>query len=74
MVEKRHRCQSAAGFTAQAVRRVLEGGRKLAEVAAELGVSTGQLSTWRIEHLAAGSAEALAARKAETVRLRRKVR
>ena len=46
-------------------------------MAAELGVSTGQLSTWRTEQLAAGSAEALAARKAEeaeTVRLKREVR
>jgi transposase len=34
----------------------------------------GQLSAWRTEHLAAGSAEALAARKAEeaeTLRLKR---
>jgi transposase len=34
-------------------------------VATELGLSTGQLSSWRTEHLAAGSAEALAQRKAE---------
>ena len=77
MVEKRPRRQFAAEFKAQAVRRVLEGGHRLAEVAAELGVSTGQLSTWRTEQLAAGSAEALAARKAEeaeTVRLKREVR
>ncbi len=56
---------------------MLEGGHRLAEVAAELGVSTGQLSTWRTEQLAAGSAEALAARKAEeaeTIRLKREVR
>ena len=77
MVEKRPRRQFTAEFKAQAVRRVLEGGHRLAEVAVELGVSTGQLSTWRTEHLAAGSAEALAARKAEeaeTVRLKREVR
>jgi transposase len=46
----------------------------LAEVATELGLSPGQLSAWRTEHLAAGSAEALAARKAEeaeTLRLKR---
>ena len=55
MVEKRPRRQFAAEFKAQAVRRVLEGGHRLAEVAVELGVSTGQLSTWRTEHLAHGA-------------------
>lgn len=77
MVEKRPRRQFTAEFKAQAVRRVLEGGHRLAEVAAELGVSTGQLSTWRTEQVAAGSAEALAARKAEeaeTAWLKRKMR
>jgi hypothetical protein len=34
-------------------------------VATELGIGTGQLSQWRTEHLAAGSAEALAVRKAQ---------
>jgi len=59
------------------VRRRLEGGRGLSEVATELGIGTGQLSTWRTEHLAASSAEALAARKAEEVetqRLKREVK
>jgi transposase len=45
----------------------MEGGRGLSEVATELGLSTGQLSMWRTEILAAGSAEALAARKAAAV-------
>jgi transposase len=75
MAEKRTRRRFTAEFKAQAVKRVLEdGSRGLAEVATELGLSTGQLSTWRTEHLAAGSAEALAARKAEeaeTLRLKR---
>jgi transposase len=56
---------------------VLEGGKPLSEVATELGLGTGQLSTWRTEQLAAGSAEALAARKAEEaemLRLKREVR
>jgi transposase len=56
---------------------VVEGGRGLSEVATELGLSTGQLSTWRTEILAAGSAEALAARKveeAEMLRLKREVK
>ena len=62
---------------AQAVKRLLEGGKGLSEVATELGLSPGQLSGWRNEHLAAGSAEALAQRKAEqaeTQRLRREVK
>jgi transposase len=74
MAERRTRRRFTAEFKAQAVKRLLEGGRPLAEVATELGLSTGQLSTWRTEQLAAGSAEALAARKAEEaemLRLRR---
>lgn len=77
MAEKRTRRRFTAEFKAQAVKRVLEGGRGLSEVATELGVSTGQLSTWRAEYLAAGSAEALAARKAEAaemLRLKREVK
>src|SRR3954447_19835185 len=76
MAERRTRRRFPAEFKAQAVRRVLDG-RSLSEVATELGLSTGQLSTWRTEHLAAGSAEALAQRKAEeaeTQRLRREVK
>ena len=62
MAGKRTRRRFTAEFKAQAVRRVLEGGKPLSEVATELGLSTGQLSTgqlstWRTEHLAAGSAE-----------------
>jgi transposase-like protein len=74
MAEKRTRRRFTAEFKAQAVQRLLEGGRGLLEVAAELGLSPGQLSQWRNEHLAAGSAEALALRKveqAEVQRLRR---
>ena len=40
-------------------------------IAAELDVSPGQLSQWRNEQLAAGSAEALAARKAEQAETQR---
>ena len=77
MAEKRLRRSSTREFKAQAVKRLLEGGKGLSEVATELGLSTGQLSTWRSEQLAAGSAEALAARKAEqaeTQRLKREVK
>ena len=41
----------------------MESGRPLADIAAELDVSPGQLSQGRNEQLAAGSAEALARRK-----------
>jgi transposase len=63
MAEKRTRRRFTAEFKAQAVKRLLEGGKGLSEVATELGLSPGQLSGWRNEHLAAGSAEALAARR-----------
>src|SRR6059058_5322676 len=77
MAEKRTRRRFTAEFKAEAVKRLLEGGKGLGEVATELGLSPGQLSGWRNEHLAAGSAEALAQRKAEqaeTQRLRREVK
>lgn len=71
MAEKRTRRRFTAEFKAQAVKRVLDGGKGLTEVATELGLSTGQLSTWRTEHLAAGSAGALAARKADEAEMQR---
>ena len=71
MAEKRTRRRFTAEFKAEAVKRLLEGGKGLAEVATELGVGAGQLSTWRAEHLAAGSAAALALRKAEEAELQR---
>ena len=77
MAEKRTRRRFTSEFKGQAVRRLLEGGRGLSEVATELGISTGQLSTRRTEYLDAGSAELLAARKAEeaeTQRLKREVK
>jgi transposase len=77
MAEKRKRRRFTAEFKAQTVKRLVEGNRGLSEVATELGLSTGQLSMWRSEILAAGSAEALATRKAEeaeTLRLKREVK
>ena len=71
MGEKRTRRRFTAEFKAQAVKRLLEGGKGLSEVATELGLSPGQLSAWRNEHLAAGSAEALAQRKAEQAEVQR---
>ena len=77
MAERRTRRSFTREFKAQAVKRLLDGGKGLSEVATELGIGTGQLSQWRTEHLAAGSAEALAVRKAEqaeTQRLKREVK
>ncbi len=71
MAERRKRRRFTAEFKAPAVRRLLEGGKGPAEVATELGIGGGQLSTWRNERLAAGSAEALAARKAEPAEVQR---
>jgi transposase len=77
MAERRTRRRFTTEFKAEAVKRLLEGGKGLGEVAIELGLSPGQLSGWRNGHLAAGSAEALAQRKAEqaeTQRLKREVK
>ena len=71
MAEKRTRRRFTAEFKAEAVKRLLEGGKGLGEVATELGLSPGQLSGWRNEHLAAGSAEALAQRRRPSRRRRR---
>src|SRR5690349_22738634 len=71
MAERQKRRRFTTEFKAEAVRRLLDGGRGLGEVATELGLSPGQLSGWRDEHLAAGSAEALAAREAEQAELQR---
>ena len=71
MAEKRTRRRFTAEFKAEAVKRLLDGGKGLGEVATELGLSPGQLGGWRNEHLAAGSAAALAARKAEQAELQR---
>ena len=71
MTERRKRRRFTAEFKAEAVKRLLEGGKGLSEAATELGIGPGQLSGWRNEHLAAGSAEALARQKAEQAELRR---
>jgi transposase len=64
-------------FKTEAVRLLEESGRPLQAVAEELGVHANQLRTWRNEHIAAGSAAALARQKAEAAelaRLRREVK
>ncbi len=77
MVERRTRRRFTREYKAQAVQRLMESGKPLADLAAELDGSPGQLSPWRNEQLAAGSAEALAQTKAdeaEMLRLRREVK
>jgi len=76
MAQKRARRRFTREYKAQAVQRLIESGRPLVDIAAELDVSPGQLSQWRNEQLAAGSAEALAqkADEAEMLRLRREVK
>ena len=77
MAERRPRRRFTREYKAQAVQHLLESGKPLSDIATELDVSPGQLSQWRNEQLAAGSAEALTARKAkqaETQRLRREVK
>ena len=56
----RTRRRFTAEFKVEAVRLLEESGRPLQVVAEELGVHPNQLRMWRNEHLAAGSAEALA--------------
>src|SRR5215217_3424249 len=76
MAARRTRRRFTREYKAQAVQRVIESGRPLADIAAELDV-TGQLGQWRNEPLAAGSAEALAQKKAdeaEMLRLKREVK
>ncbi len=60
MAERRTRRRFTREYKAQAVQRLIESGRPLTDIAMELDVSPGQLSQWRNEQLAAGSAEALA--------------
>ena len=77
MAERRPRRRFTREYKAQAVQHLIESGKPLVELAAELDVSPGQLSQWRNEQLAAGSAEALAQTKAdeaEKLRLRREVK
>ena len=67
----RTRRRFTSEFKTRAVRLLEESGRPLQAIAEELGVHANQLRTWRNEHLAAGSAEALARQKAEAAELAR---
>ena len=77
MAQERKRWRSTAEYKAEAVKRLEESGKALQAVAEELGIHANQLRGWRNEHLAIGSAEALARQKAEAAelaRLRREVK
>ena len=77
MAERQKRRRFTTEFEAGAAERLLDGGEGLGEVATGPGLSPGQLGAWRDEHPAAGSAEALARRRAEqaeTQRLKREVK
>ena len=77
MAQRRTRRRFTHEYKAQAVQRLMESGKPLTDIATELDVSPGQLSQWRNEQLAEGSAEALAQKKAdeaEMLRLRREVK
>ena len=82
MAQRQTRRRFTREYKAQAVQRLMvqrliESGLPLADIAAELDVSPGQLSQSRNEQLAAGSAEALAQKKAdeaEMLRLKREVK
>ena len=68
----RTRRRFTSEFKTEAVRLLEESGRPLQAIAEELEVHANQLRTWRNEHLAAGSAEALARQKAEAAELARR--
>jgi len=51
----RNRRAFSPEFKAEAVRQVTEGGRSVAQVAAELSLRPEQLRTWKKELLAAGA-------------------
>jgi transposase len=70
-METRKRRRFTAEYKGEAVKRLEESGKALRQVADELGVHANQLRGWRNERPAAGSAEALARRKAEAAELAR---
>ncbi len=77
MSERKRRRRFTADFKAEAMERLLESGRPLRDVVGKRELSVGRLSQWRNEQLAAGTAEALALRRAdepELQRLRRECR
>ncbi len=58
---RRPRRRLTREYKAYTDQRLMESGKPLAELAAELDVSPGQLSQWRNEQLAAGSTDTVSA-------------
>src|SRR5919112_4015764 len=69
VMTKKTRKRYTAEFKAAALARLEEPGETLSSVAQSLGVAATQVKTWRLEQQAAGSAEAIARRRAETAEL-----
>jgi transposase len=66
---KKTRRRFTPEYKEQAVARLSEAGVTYASLSAELGITSGQLKTWHLELLAAGSATAIAQTKAEAAEL-----
>ena len=66
---KQTRRRFSPEFKEQAVARMSEPGATQTSVAAEVGVTSSQLKTWRLELEAAGSAAAIRQQKAEAAEL-----
>ena len=66
---KQTRRRFSPEFKEQAVARMSEPGATQTSVAAEVGVTSSQLKTWRLELEAAGSAAAISQQKAEAAEL-----
>ncbi len=62
---KRTRRRFTPEYNEQAVDRLSEAGVTYGSLSAELGVTSGQLKTWHLELLAAGSAAVMAKGQAE---------
>ena len=63
------RASRAASYTTEWGTTLSEAGVTYASLSAELGITSGQLKTWHLELLAAGSATAIAQTKAEAAEL-----
>jgi transposase len=69
VMTQKTRKRYSAEFKAAAVARLEGPGETLSSVSRALGVAATQVKTWRLEQQAAGSAEAVARRKAEAADL-----
>ena|SRR5437016_3675595 len=76
MEEKKPRRRFDLQFKLDAVRLMTEGGRTIAQLSRDLGISASQLLRWRErfgEHSAKGNGTAASADNAETEKLRREL-